>query len=284
MKVLIFGTTGQVAQELKRHAPQGVDVSALGRDRVDLSDPKAAADAIIDAHPDIVINAAAYTAVDRAEEEPELAHIINGDASGVMARACASQNIPFLHISTDYVFDGAGNTSFSPNHPTAPINSYGRSKLAGEQAIVAAGGPFAILRTSWVFSSHGQNFVRTMLRLSETRDQLSIVCDQIGGPTAAADIARAIWTMARAFHDGAPQSGIYHFSGAPDISWAGFARKIFALADRSVTVQDILSADYPTQAKRPLNSRLDCRELEAVFAIPRPDWRQSLKDVLKDLT
>ncbi|OWY16584.1 dTDP-4-dehydrorhamnose reductase [Thioclava sp. JM3] len=277
--ILVFGQTGQVAQELQRLAP---DAAFLGRDRVDLSNPDAAAQAIREAKPEAVINAAAYTAVDKAEKEEALAQAVNGDAPAAMAEACRDLGIPFVHISTDYVFDGSGDAPFKPTDPTAPLGAYGRTKLAGEEAIRAAGGPFAILRTSWVFSAHGGNFVKTMLRLSESRDHLTIVADQIGGLTPAKAIAEACLTIAQELQRAPEKSGVYHFSGSPDVSWAGFAREIFARAGRDVTVEDIPTADYPTPAKRPLNSRLDCSDL-AVFGLNRPDWRSGLDEVLTEL-
>ncbi|KEO54391.1 hypothetical protein TP2_05550 [Thioclava pacifica DSM 10166] len=247
-----------------------------------MSDPDAAAQAIRDAEPEAVINAAAYTAVDKAEDEEGLAQIVNGDAPGAMANACHDLGIPLVQISTDYVFDGSGDAPFKPTDPTGPLGAYGRTKLAGEQAIRAEGGPFAILRTSWVFSAHGGNFVKTMVRLSESRDRLSIVADQIGGPTPARAIAEACLTMAAQLQRAPEKSGVYHFSGGPDISWAGFAREIFSQAGRDVVVEDIPSAAYPTPAKRPLNSRLDCSDL-AVFGPNRPDWKAGLKEVLTEL-
>jgi len=278
MKILVFGRSGQVARELQR---QG-EVIALDRAEADLADPPACAGAIAAHAPDLVINAAAWTAVDSAETHEAEATVINGAAPGAMAQSCARQSIPFLHISSDYVFDGAGQGAFAPDHPTAPLGAYGRSKLAGEVAVRAARGQAAILRTSWVFSAHGANFVRTMLRLSQTRDTLSIVADQVGGPTPAADIATALLAMGRAMAAGQP-GGSYHFSGAPDVSWADFAREIFARAGRSTQVSDIPTRDYPTPAARPLNSRLDCASLAADFAIIRPDWRAGLGAVLEEL-
>ncbi|KFE35138.1 dTDP-4-dehydrorhamnose reductase [Thioclava atlantica] len=277
--ILVFGESGQVARELQRLAP---DARFLGRNRVDLSDPEAAAEAIREMRPTAVINAAAYTAVDKAEEEEPLALKINGEAPAAMAGACAELGIPLVHIATDYVFDGSGEAPFSPADPTAPLGAYGRTKLAGEAGIRAAGCTHAILRTSWVFSAHGANFVKTMLRLSETRDRLRIVADQIGGPTPARAIAQACLTIADALQRTPDLSGIYHFSGAPDVSWAGFAREIFAQAARDVAVEEIPSSDYPTPARRPLNSRLDCSAL-AAFDLERPDWRADLTDVLKEL-
>ena len=233
---------------------------------------------------EVVISAVAYTAVDRAEEDEALATTVNATTPGALAVAAAERDMPFLHISTDYVFDGTGDRPWQPDDPTAPLGAYGRSKLAGELAVRAAGGVHAILRTSWVFSAHGNNFVRTMLRLSETRDRLTIVADQVGGPTAAADIADALWTMAAAFQAGQGTSGTYHFAGAPDVSWADFARQIFAQAGRTTEVVDIPTSDYPTPAARPGNSRLDCAGLRQAFGIERPDWRQSLADVMRDIS
>lgn len=276
MTILVFGQTGQVATELQRQA----DVLALGRDRADLSDPAACAAAIAEVTPDVVINAAAYTAVDRAEEEEALATVINGEAPGAMAQACAALGIPLVHISTDYVFEGGGTAPWTPSDPVGPLGAYGRSKLAGEQAIAAAGGAYVILRTSWVFSGHGNNFLKTMLRLSETRDALSIVDDQIGGPTPADKIAEACLTIARGLQDDPGKGGIYHFSGAPDASWKAFASEIFARAGRQVAVSGIPTADYPTPATRPLNSRMDCSTLETGFGIARPDWRAGIDRAL----
>ena len=257
------------------------EITALGRDQADLSDPEACAAIIAQSDADAVINAAAYTAVDKAEEEKALATIINGDSPGAMARACAVKGIPFLHVSTDYVFDGTGETPWSPSDPVAPQNAYGRSKLAGEEAVRAAGGPHLILRTSWVFSAHGANFVKTMLRLSETRDHLTVVADQIGGPTAARDIAKALLAIAPQL--GARKGGTYHFAGLPSVSWADFAREIFAKSGRETLVADIPTSDYPTPATRPLNSRMNCADLTTDFGVAIPDWRASLGEVLRDL-
>lgn len=278
MKTLVFGQTGQVATELQRQA----QVIALGRDVADLTDVQALRDAIAEHAPDVVINAAAYTAVDRAEEEEPLALAINGTAPAVMAEACAARAIPFLHVSTDYVFEGSGTAPWHPADAVNPQNAYGRTKLAGEQGVRDAGGQAAILRTSWVFSAHGANFVKTMLRLSESRDALSVVSDQIGGPTPAAGIAAALLRMARAMADG-QAGGTYHYAGAPAASWADFATEIFTQANRAVTVTGIPSADYPTPAARPLNSRMSCDSLTADFGIAAPDWKTGLRDVLRDL-
>jgi dTDP-4-dehydrorhamnose reductase len=277
MKLLAFGQTGQVARELA-----GLGVQTLGRTEADLTDPEGCAAAIAGADVEGVINAAAYTAVDRAETEEALALRINADAPGAMARACAAKGVPFVHISTDYVFDGSGDAPRKPDDPVAPISAYGRTKLAGEMAVRAAGGVHGILRTSWVFSAHGTNFVKTMLRLGSSNDQLSIVADQVGGPTPARAIAGACVTMVATLQQRADASGTYHFSGSPDTSWSNFARAIFAEAGLSCAVEDIPSEAYPTPARRPRNSRLDCSLTEEVFALKRPDWRTGLAEVLRD--
>jgi dTDP-4-dehydrorhamnose reductase len=280
MTLLVFGESGQVARELSRRAP---DAHFLGRGHADLIDPQVCAAAILDRNPSAVINAAAWTAVDKAEEERDAAMAVNALAPGAMAGACAALGIPFIHISTDYVFDGSGDAPWRPGDPTGPLGAYGQTKLAGEEAVAQAGGTWAVLRTSWVFSAHGANFVKTMLRLSETRDALTVVADQVGGPTPAADIATACLVMADTLKTEPAAGGIYHFSGAPDASWADFAREIFRQAGRAVTVTDILTEAYPTPAPRPRNSRLDCTATKAVFGIERPDWRKGLADVLDEL-
>lgn len=277
--ILVFGKTGQVAIELQRLQP---DALCLGREQADLSDPAACAAAIYDHAPEMVINAAAYTAVDRAEEEEVLATVINGDAPRAMAQACAALGVPLVHISTDYVFDGSGDTPFVPGHPSAPLGAYGRSKLVGEDAVRALCDRYAILRTSWVFSAHGNNFVKTMLRLGAERDDLRVVSDQIGGPTPARAVAEACLTLAQQLRAAPEKSGIYHLSGAPDTSWANFAREIMVQAGLDCLIKEILTSAYPTPSHRPLNSRLDCSSLPA-FGLSRPSWRAGLQDVLHEL-
>lgn len=285
MRTLVFGTTGQLARELLRRAPDGVSVTSLGRDKADLSDPSACARAIETTDADLIINAAAHTAVDLAESEPELADTVNGTTPGAMAAAAAKRGLPFLHVSTDYVFDGSGAKPWREDDPVAPLGAYGRSKLLGERLIAEAGGSAVILRTAWVFSAHGKNFVKTMLRLGADRDTLSVVDDQRGGPTAAADIADALFTIARAFGKGRGQPGIYHFAGAPTVSWADFAEAIFAASSlpRKPAVTRIPTSAYPTPAQRPANSALDCSRILATYGIKQPDWRKSLSDVIKEL-
>lgn len=282
MRVLVFGQTGQVAQELARRLPDGVTASFLARDRADLSDPAACAAAVRTAQADAVINAAAWTAVDKAEAEEAAAHVVNAAAPAAMARECAARGLPFLHVSTDYVFDGTGTQAFRPEDATAPQNAYGRTKRAGEVAIIDSGARALVMRTSWVVSAHGANFVKTMLRLGASRDSLNVVADQIGAPTPAAAIADALFVAARAMANG-QQGGIYHFAGAPDTSWAGFARAIMAGAGLSCAINDIPTSAYPTPAKRPLNSRLDCGTFKRDFGVERPDWRAGLADILDEL-
>ena len=280
MTLLVFGKTGQVARELARLAP---DARFVGRDEVDLARPSELVAFLKTTGAQAIINAAAYTAVDKAEEEAELARAINGASVGTMAEHAAARGLPFVHISTDYVFDGSGTDPHKPDDPTGPLGVYGQSKLSGEALTVNAGGPHVILRTSWVVSAHGSNFVKTMLRLGAEREKLTVVADQIGGPTPARDIAAACLSIAGALREDPGKSGTYHFSGAPDVSWADFAREIFAQSGLACAVEDIPSEAYPTPAARPQNSRLNCASLEAAFGITRPDWRAGLADILRDL-
>lgn len=287
LRVLLFGKTGQVATEVQRLAAVEPDlvVAALGRDQADLAMPETCAQAIAAADADVVINAAAYTAVDKAEQEEALATRVNAEAPGAMAQAAAARGLPFLHISTDYVFDGESAAAWVETDPVSPINAYGRSKLAGERAVAAAGGAHAILRTAWVHSAHGSNFVRTMLRVGAARPELTVVDDQRGGPTAARDIARALVAMARDLRAGRGESGVFHFCGAPTTSWCGFAREIFRQADwiPSPTVAPIPSSEWPTPAARPKNSALNCDKIHAIFGLAQPDWRSSLESILAEI-
>jgi dTDP-4-dehydrorhamnose reductase len=282
MKALLFGTDGQLGLEILRRAGE-VEIEARGLDQADFTDPDACVAWVRASDADVVINASAYTAVDKAEEQEDLALQINGTTPGLLAEAAAARGLPFVHVSTDYVFDGSGTVPFQPDHPTGPLGAYGRTKLVGEEAVRAAGGPHAILRTSWVVSSHGHNFVKTMLKLGAERDRLTMVADQIGGPTPATALADACLAAARGLLADPSKTGTYHVSGGPDVSWADFAREIFALAGLSPEVVDIPSSDYPTPAKRPFNSRMDNRSFEAAFGLKRPDWRVGLQDILQDL-
>jgi dTDP-4-dehydrorhamnose reductase len=276
--ILVFGTSGQVATELAKLP----NVVCLGRAEADLTHPTTCADAIRGHRPDAVINAAAYTAVDRAEADRDTAHVVNAVAPEQMAIVCAELGIPFVHISTDYVFDGSGDRPWQETDVTAPLGIYGKTKRDGESAVMTANPTVVILRTSWVFSQHGTNFVKTMLRLGATRNSLSVVADQVGGPTPARAIAQACHHIATHFDAG--KTGIYHFAGQPYTTWADFARTIFDGAQIDVDICDITTADYSTPAKRPLNSRLDCSRILTDFGIDPPDWRVALAADLARLT
>ena len=282
MNVLVFGSTGQVAWEIKRRG--GERVTTLSRKQANLENPDACAAAIKNSAPGAVINAAAFTAVDAAESQADTAQLVNGKAPGAMANACAGLDIPFVHLSTDYVFSGEGERSWQAHDTPAPVNTYGKTKLAGERGVVAAGGRHVVLRTSWVFAAHGQNFVASMLRLSQDRERLGVVSDQVGGPTPAADIADACLSIAAGLAEDGGKAGIYHLSGAPDVSWMDFAQEIFRQKRRKIKLNAIPTSAYPTPAARPLNSRLDCESTRKVFSIDRPDWKKGLKTVLSEMS
>ena len=279
-RTLVFGKTGQVATELRALIPEA---EFLDRNAADLSQPDTLGTIVADRNPDIVINAVAYTAVDKAESEPELANRINGEAPGVIARACAAGSVPMIHISTDYVFDGSGAEPWREDAPTGPINAYGISKLMGERQIVDSGCDAIILRTSWVFSAHGQNFVKTMLKHGHAGTSLKIVADQFGGPTAAADIAATVVKIAGAVASGEGKTGIYHYCGTPYVSWAEFAAEIFQQDGLDFAFERIPAKDYDRPATAPDNSRLDCQKIANVFGISTPNWRKSLSSVLEQL-
>ena len=280
--LLILGANGQVGRELAAlAAAHGIAHRALGRAECDITDAQAVGRAITRAR--FVTNCAGYTAVDRAESEPDEAEHINARAPGVIAAACADAGVPLVHISTDYVFEGSGSRPWREDDPAAPQNVYGRTKLHGEAAVRARHAQHLILRTSWVFAAHGHNFVKTMLRLGAERSELRIVGDQRGGPTAAADIAAAILRMIKASEQpGFDAWGTYHFSGAPAVSWYEFACAILG-EHQGLRIVEIASRDFPTPAKRPSNSVLDCSRIRSVFGIAQPDWRKSLRDVLDAL-
>ena len=281
MTILVFGRTGQVATDLQAiAAAQRLPIMALGREQADLADPPACAAVIKTLRPSAVINAAAYTAVDRAESDERLATVINADAPSAMALACAELDIPFVHLSTDYVFPGTGDRPWQPGDPTNPCNAYGRSKLAGEIGVRAASGRYVILRTSWIFSPHGSNFAKTVLRLAATKERLRIVADQVGGPTPSHAIAQACLVIAAHLGQDRDAAGTYHFSGAPDASWYDFAKALLDHAGSTCHLEAIPSADYPTPAPRPLNSRLDCTKTQDVFGLARPDWRAAIAEIV----
>lgn len=277
--ILVFGKTGQVANELKDMK----DVISIDRLEADLNDPRACEAIIGKYKPTAVINAAAYTDVDNAENEEEKATVINGYTPGAIARKCANINIPFVHISSEYVFDGCGKIPVSPKTPPNPQNAYGRSKLQGEKEIITSNANYAIVRTSRVVSAHGKNFVKTMLQLSQTKENISVVSDQIGGPTPAKALADACREIASQIIIDPKKSGIYHFSGSPNVSWCQFANEIFKKINCTTKAFPVLTSQYPTLAKRPRNNRLDCRTTKSIFNISRPNWKKSLDNILNEL-
>src|SRR5712691_3737946 len=288
MKLLVLGAGGQVGHELCRLAwPAGYSIAAFERDRVDITEAEAVFAAVAHQRPDIVVNAAAYTAVDRAESEPDIAWAVNCTGPANLAAACRDAAIPLIHLSTDYVFDGKKAGAYREDDPVAPLGVYGHSKEAGDRAVRAALAHHVILRTAWVYSAHGHNFVKTMLRLAGEHPVLRVVADQIGSPTSAADIAAAIGTIVQQLDAGNSSWGTYHFAGGGTVSWHGFAEAIFELAapwrGPAPLVEAIATADYPTPARRPANSVLDCRRIGEAFGIvPRP-WREALAEVIGEL-
>ena len=286
-KILITGGSGQVGCCLKAQLQGCAELSAPDSAVLDISNRDSVWRAVEAFRPDYIINAAAYTAVDKAEGDTGRAFAVNRDGARHLAEAAEAAGAAMLHISTDYVFDGAGGAPYDEAAPTAPQNIYGASKLAGEQAVLAACRRAVVIRTSWVFGAHGQNFVKTMLRLGRERDSLGIVADQYGAPTVAADIAAALIAIVRRHTPGqlAERAGIYHYCGSPYASWFEFAETIFAEAAaqgvlaKIPAVKPIATADYPTPAKRPADSRLDCGKIRAVFGIGPCDWHSALSDL-----
>jgi dTDP-4-dehydrorhamnose reductase len=277
--ILVFGKTGQVASELQHEK----NLTLIGRKEANLLDLDTCKKLIHEYKPDAVINAAAYTAVDDAENDRALADAINGIAPTVIAQSCRMLNIPFVHISSDYVFNGSGSNPKLNSDIPSPINAYGRSKLLGEDGIRNSGCVFAIIRTSWIISPYGNNFVKTMYEMAKKKSTLSIVSDQIGGPTPAKSIAQACLRVAEELIKNPSKAGTYHLSGTPNTSWAELATKIFQHIESDVKINHILTKDYPTPAMRPLNSRLDCSAIEQAFNIHRPSWDKSLKNILKQI-
>ncbi len=286
MKVLITGCNGQVGHCLTERLKNKTEILALDYDGLDITDQQAVFDTVASFKPDYIINAAAHTAVDRAEEEVELSNAINRDGPKYLAEAAQQVNAVMLHISTDYVFDGEGEHPYVETDKTAPQGIYGRTKLEGEQAVAQSCEKHLILRTAWVFGEHGNNFVKTMLRLAQTRAELSIVGDQFGGPTYAGDIADALITMVEFIEQGnQPEWGVYHFTGMPYASWFDFAVTIFKVAENKAvlaqqpTISAIPTSAYPTPAKRPANSRLDCSKINSQFGIKPSDWNAALENI-----
>lgn len=291
MRIIVTGKDGQVARSLiERGSRAGHQVVALGRPEIDLAgDASAIVEAIIDARPDAIVSAAAYTAVDKAESDSDTAFAVNEGGAGAVALAARRLGVPIVHLSTDYVFDGSRSAPYREDDPTAPASVYGSSKLAGEEAVVAATDNSAILRTAWVYSPFGANFVRTMLRLAKDRDSVSVVADQVGNPTSALDIADAVLAVVANLvaDDRAELRGVFHMTGSGEASWADFAEAIFAASalagGASARVVPITTAQYPTAARRPANSRLDCSKLAAAHDVRLPPWQGSLGDVVARL-
>lgn len=287
MRVLVFGGDGQVGREFCRLDGQsGHTVIAVTIQQADITRPPDIAAAVAETSADIVVNAAAYTAVDQAESEPEQAFRVNSDGARNVAGVCAERSLPMVHISTDYVFDGRKTCAYVEEDPVAPLGVYGASKEAGERAVRDSHARHVILRTSWVFSAHGHNFVKTMLRLAGEREELAVVSDQTGCPTPAADLAAAILHMLPLLREG--RWGTYHYCGAGRTSWFGFAREIFVLRSQITGVpaprlRAITAADYPTPACRPANSELDCSRFAQTFGFAPRTWSRGLAEVLGEL-
>ena len=288
MRILVTGREGQVARGLAERGGAHELIFAA-RPELDLADSESIERTVAAVAPDLIISAAAYTAVDKAEDEPELAMTVNGEGAGMLARAAAKLNTPIIHLSTDYVFDGALDRPWREDDPVAPLGVYGATKLAGEEAVATSGATYAILRTAWVYSPFGHNFVKTMLRLAKTRETLSVVDDQLGCPTSAFDIADAILAVAAAWQAD-PRHGadaIYHFAGVDEVSWADFARLTFAESGRlggpTADVTGIPTSAYPTKAHRPANSRLDSTKFAQRFGYRAKPLTAALQEVLRPL-
>ena len=292
MRIIVTGgPDGQVLQSLQELGPEaGHEIIALGRPELDLAgDMGAIASAIAAARPEAIVSAAAYTAVDKAEEERELAFAINARGAGAVSQAASQLGVPLVHISTDYVFSGSKSAPYTERDKPDPVSVYGASKLAGEEAVLAAHSGAAVVRTAWVYSPFNANFVKTMLRLAEDRDEVAVVADQHGNPTSALDIAEGILGMLSQMRASADprHSGVFHMTGQGETSWAGFAEAIFSASKRlggpSAAVRPISTSEYPTKAARPSNSRLDNSKLAETFGLLLPQWRNSLERVIARL-
>jgi len=286
MRALIIGETGQLSRELAR-APTQLQLAFAGRGRVDLGRPDTAAAAVEDERPELVILAAAYTNVDRAESEPELARLVNAVSPGVVAETCASVGAALVHISTDLVFDGLKPAPYVEDDPVNPLGVYGRTKLEGEQAVLESEARAAVVRTSWVFGPFGSNFVQLMLRLAAEREEVRVVCDQLGRPTAGGDLARAVLELGERLSEGAAGTrGLFHYAGADDATRAELAEAIFAGAAvrraKGARVVPVPTAEFAAPARRPLNARLDSGRINALGLASRP-WRQALDRCLDEM-
>ena len=286
-KVLVTGAKGQVGSEIVKAVPAGFTVIGLGSNELDITNQQQVTAVIAQYKPDLIINAAAYTAVDKAESDSDNAYAVNQQAVAWLAQAAKQADIPLFHISTDYVFDGESTTPYKEIDPVNPQSVYGMSKLAGEQVLAATHNKHIILRTSWVFGAEGNNFVKTMLRLGKERDELSVVADQHGCPTSASSIAKALWQLAEKYKtERTLPWGIYHFSNSPACTWYEFAFEIFEQAvkagvlERKPEVQPITTAEYPTPAKRPAWSVLDCCKIEDLITNATDSWKKELNSLI----
>ena len=290
MKILVTGHEGQLAQSLRERSSNAMQVVTLGRPQLDIADIASVEKAIADCRPDVVVNAAAYTAVDRAESEASAAFAVNAVGAENVARAAAKAGLPIIHVSTDYVFDGTAATPYRESDATAPQSVYGHSKLEGEKKVAAANPAHVIFRTAWVYSVHGHNFLKTMLRLAADRPQIRVVADQLGTPTYAPDIAAGIQAaIERIAADPSASSwrGVFHLVAAGEASWAGFAREIFnesvEVGGPGAEVVEIGTADYPTPARRPANSRLCTQRFEETFGLKLPAWQDGVRRCVRRL-
>ena len=290
MRLVVTGREGQVARSLVERGPADVEVVTLGRPELDLAGPSQAIVAAIEmACPDVIVSAAAYTQVDKAESERDLAFAVNERGAAAVAGAAKRLGIPLIHLSTDYVFDGSKRSPYLEEDTTAPTGVYGASKLAGERAVLAEHANCAVLRTAWVYSPFGSNFVKTMLRLASERDEIPVVGEQRGNPTNALDVADGVLQVARNLLNQADPAGrgVFHMTGTGEASWAEFATAVFAASAEvggpGALEKPIRTVDYPTAAKRPANSRLDCGRLARVHGVSLPEWRSSMKTVVDRL-
>jgi dTDP-4-dehydrorhamnose reductase len=285
--ILVFGR-GQVGEALaEQAAATGLPLAVLSHGEVDIADPSGVAEALDRIRPAFLVNAAAYTAVDKAESEPEAARLANAEGPRILAEAAARRAIPLLHISTDYVFDGRKEGAYVEDDPTAPLGAYGATKLAGEEAVQAALPEHVILRTAWVYGKHGRNFLKTMLKLAAERPELSVVADQRGSPTSADDIAAAILRVAEAVREGRARWGTFHFAGTGETTWHGFAARIVAeqapVTGKRPRVVAIATAEYPTPARRPANSVLDSDRFAAAFGYRARRWEDETRRIVQAL-
>ena len=285
MKILVFGRIGQLGSALAEVLSDRYETRFIDQPELDLTAPESVRDHVQTYQPSIVINAAAYTAVDRAETEPELAHIINARAPGSLAYACDEVGAVLIHYSTDYVFDGTASMPYTETAEAVPTGVYGQSKLAGEIAVASATQRHVILRTAWLYSAVGHNFVKTMLKLANSSQLIRVVADQIGSPTYAQDLARVTQSIIEVLNSSREDCfGLYHVTNTGTTSWHGLAQEIFCLAAfQDVVVQPISTEEYPTPAPRPAYTALDCSKLERVFGLTLPNWRDALARCIDSL-